>query len=153
MYSKEKLNSKNFKSFYESIAKRTLSDIYLVEDEVSKRNKKRDLMVNMTNKTFELYNNTISYSGIIKSNRDGYYLSIDAMKEIGENGLDITLFAGIKGFDIATGEGYDRKLAKVDYSYVSGKIVMKSVMDENDLENQEDERLEIVNNQVKSYKK
>ncbi len=137
MYSNEKLNSKNAISLYESIAKRTLGYIYIIESEVCKTNKKRDLKVNFSDKSFELFNNTITYSGVVKSNGDGRYLSIDAMKEIGENGLDVVLVTGIKGFDITTGEGYDRKLAMVSYSYSHGKIDVKSVMDENDIENEE----------------
>ncbi len=152
VYSKEKLNSKGANSFYESIAKRTLNDIYVIEGEVSRTNKKRDLKVSVSDKSFELFNNTISYTGIIKSNGDGYYLSIDAMKEINENGLDVTLCAGIQGFDIATGEKYDRKLAKVNYSYAHGKITINSIMDEEDLALEEEKRLKEVNNQVLKMK-
>jgi hypothetical protein len=75
------------------------------------------------------------------------------MKEIGENGLDITLFAGIKGYDIASGEGYDRKLAKVNYTFEKGKIKIKEALDENDLETSEKERLKKVFEKVKSMKK
>ena len=153
MYSKDQLNSKKSISFYESVARRVLGDISLIEGFVSKRSKKRDLRVNITDKLFELHDNTISYTGLITSNSDGHYLSIDAMKEIGENGLDITLFAGIKGFDITSGEGYDRKLAKVNYTFEKGKIRIKEAMDESDLETIEEERLKKVAENIKLMKK
>ena len=78
MYSKDQLNSKKSISFYESVARRVLGDISLIEGFVSKRSKKRDLKVNITDKLFELHDNTISYTGLITSNSDGHYLSIDA---------------------------------------------------------------------------
>ena len=153
MYSKEQLNSKKSVLFYEKVARRVLDDISSIEGLVNKRNDKRYLKVSITNKLFELSDNTISYSDLIASSSDGHYLSIDAMKEIGENGLDITLFAGIKGYDIASGEGYDRKLAKVNYTFEKGKIKIKEAMDENDLETSEKERLKKVFEKVKSMKK
>lgn len=153
MYSKEQLNSKKSVLFYEKVARRVLDDISSIEGLVNKRNDKRYLKVSITNKLFELSDNIISYSDLIASSSDGHYLSIDAMKEIGENGLDITLFAGIKGYDIASGEGYDRKLAKVNYTFEKGKIKIKEAMDENDLETSEKERLKKVFEKVKSMKK
>ena len=96
MYSKDQLNSKKSISFSESVARRVLGDISLIEGFVSKRSKKRDLKVNITDKLFELHDNTISYTGLITSNSEGHYLSIDAMKEIGENGLVKITMKGTK---------------------------------------------------------
>ena len=76
-----------------------------------------------------------------------------ADKEIGDKNVSIILERGLTGFDIGTGERYDRKLGRVAYTYDGEDIQFISLQDENDLRfNEEIVRAKIAD-QVQTLKK
>ena len=145
MYTKSDLQSSNFMTIYESLAKLSLRDLNFIENLLSKRNNKRNFKVKLNNKRFEINNKTLHYTNKLKNDK-GRYINIDVSKIIGDSKVLIGLSLGIEGFDIHSGERYDRKQAKVNYIY-QDKVDLLEVKTEEEI-NQEEESLRECNSKV-----
>ena len=141
MYTKERLQSEEFIKIYEHIAKNSLKDLNFVEDLLSKRKKKRDFRVKLNNKSFEANNNIMHFTNKIKNKEDGKYIDIDISKIIGDKKLLVNLVLGIEGFDISSGERYDRQQANVKYIYKDKEVNLLDIKTEEEIDQKEETRL------------
>jgi len=146
MSSKEDLTKDSSKRFYISIAKKSYKKINDIIDIL--RNKK-DFVFVQDDYILEKHNNVITYDGYVVKHYSGDYLSISVKREISEKTLSITLDRGKAGFDLATGERYDRKLSRVSYQYDGKEIEIISAKDEQDLAFEEEKQKRIINERVK----
>ena len=153
MYTEEKLKSDEYIRLYKFVGRNSLKPMLKVENILAKRKTKRDLNIQLEKEAFITRDDTMHYISSIRLNSDGTYLRINVTKTIGNNLLDISLERGIDGFDYSTGERYDRKQAKVAYTYDNEKIVLKEIQDEIYFNNLEEQRKEEVHKKVLSNKK
>ena len=130
MYTKEKLESVDFIRLYKSIGKYGLKTLVKIEESLTKNNVNRDFNINLKKESLVTRDNTIHYTNSVHLNNDGTYLISNITKTKGINLLDISLELGIEGFDYSTGERYDRKQAKVEYTYENDKVDIKKIEDE-----------------------
>ena len=148
---KEELKSDTIVKFYKSVAKKCLNKMSPIEELLEGKNK--SLKLHLRDKSFEVENNKMHYEGYVVKAFNGDYVTISADKEIGDKNVSIILERGLTGFDIGTGERYDRKLGRVAYTYDGEDIQFISLQDENDLRfNEEIVRAKIAE-QVQSLKK
>lgn len=152
MYTKKELKSKKFMNFYEAIAKRCYKDLSYVEGFLTKRAKKRELKVNIENKLFESNDNMMHYTGIINRNEPGEYIGLDVSKKFNKDELSINLIFGATGYDIHTGERYDRHYAEVSYKY-DKKVILESIKSEKEINQEEENRLKECQRKIKQFRK
>ena len=129
MYTKEKLESESFLRLYKHVGKNSLKKMVRAEGILSKR-EKSDLDIHFGKETFSSHDDTMHYTSSANLNRDGSYLKTSVIKKKEENKVDITLELGTEGYDLATGERYDRTQARVRYTYGNNNISIKEIEDE-----------------------
>ena len=163
MYTVEQLESETFIDLYKRIGKESYDKIMeaeaiLIGKSINKKSneQQRDFNINIGNMTFTYNENGLHYHNKELINDDGTYLITDIVKEKDENLLEIDLTFGVEGFDLATGERFDRKRANVKYSYspdLLGLYSISSIKDEEYFDKQEEERKKQVAETVARQKK
>lgn len=148
MYTKSELQSKKYMILYESVARRSLKDLSFVEGFLVKKRKKRNLKIDIEDKHFETNENNMHYTGKVHTDNNDKYINIDVSKEIGNDLLNIILTIGTTGYDIHSGERYDRQFARVSYTY-KDKVNIDLIKTEDEIANEEEARLKECNLKVK----
>ena len=153
MYTKEKLESVDFIRLYKSIGNRGLKKLNEFENFLIKNNVSKDLNIKLKKESLRTKDNTIYYTNNVHLNNKGTYLITNITKEKGINLLDISLELGKEGFDYSTGERYEKKQAKVDYTYDNNKVDIKRIEDELFYNELEEKRKKETYKRVLSLKK
>ena len=130
MYTKEKLESDSFIRLYKHVGKDCLKKMTRAEEILSERKNGNNIDVHRDKESFSSHDDTMHYTNSVNLNSDGTYLKTSVIKKKEEKNVDITLELGIEGYDLSTGERYDRKQARVRYSYEDGNISIKGIEDE-----------------------
>ena len=130
MFTKEKLESEEYVRLYKYVGKNSFKTLIRVEELLSKRKKNEDLNIHLEKESFITRSNTMHYTNSVHLNSDGTYLRSNITKERGSKLLDISLELGVEGFDYSTGERYDRKQARVEYTFENGNVEIKKIEDE-----------------------
>ena len=99
--------------------------------------------------SFEKHGEDISYDGYVVKSLNGEYLAISVSKKVSESKISIALNRGKTGFDLSTGQRYDRRLCQVNYNYDGNQIEIVSVKDEEDLNKEEQEQAVKTSERVK----
>lgn len=150
MITKDKLKSNNSKDLYHAVGERTLRKFDYVEKEIASR--RDSFRVKHDSSILEIRDNKILYEGLLESNLKGDYLLMNAEKEIGDNKLFITLNRGICGFDIHTGERFDRRLAEVAYTYDGENVNITELKDEKDFDEEKESRDKSISERVRQLR-
>ena len=153
MYTKEKFESAEYLRLYKYVGSNCLKTLIRVEEILSKRKRKSDLNIHLEKESFVTRDNTMHYTNSVHLNSDGTYLRSNVTKEIGSNLLDISLELGVEGFDYSTGERYDRKQARVEYTFENDKVDLKKVEDENFYIELEENRNKEISERITTLKK
>ena len=153
MYTEELLKKEEYIRIYKYIGKNSLKTLIKVEEMLSKRKNTNDLDIHLEKESFVTRDNIMHYTNSVHLNNNGTYLNTNITKTKNSNLLDISLELGITGYDIATGERFDRKKAKVEYTYENDKIDIKSIEDEIYYNNLEKQKYEDIKRQVLNLKK
>lgn len=153
MFTKEKLESESFIRFYKAIGNYSMKYLMGVEETLSKRKKNIDFNFQLKNGAFATRDNTMHYISSVKLNDNGTYLKSNITKTKGSNLLDISLELGTEGFDFTTGERFDRKQAKVEYTFQDNNVEIKKIKDEVFYNELEEKNYQQINERVKELKK
>ena len=149
MLSKKVLQSKEAKDIYSDLGKRCKKDISLLNAIIaSKGNNRYDLR----NSSVERDGNTTTIKGKTELEGSDKTIAFRASKCDDADFYDISISINKEGTDLITGEGYCRRLAKVNYLMVGDTVLISKIEDEEDLEKQEKERLESVQRLVLNNK-
>ena len=143
MYTEEMLKSETYINLYKQFGIKSLGKMTEAE-ETFKKDVNNNQKITNHNEVITCQGNSILYSNAYHLDNDGTYLNVDAKKTKKMNIVNISLELGIAGFDVATGERYDRKKAMVRYFYDDGRIFIKEIKDEVSFEKQEEEKKEEV---------
>ena len=144
MYTKEQLKSDAFIKLYKQIGNDSLTNFMEAEQLLNQRiNKERNsININQDNMSFSFSDEKISYNEKKPLNNDGTYLKTDIVMDRERFVLDINLELGIEGFDVATGERFERKQARVKYFYGNNIFGIDKIEDEEELNNIEQKNQE-----------
>ena len=147
----DSLQSEAAFNLYKKIGDNSLSKLTYLERALNGR--KRNLTITEGNRIFIIMGDVIQYDDYLFQRNDGNYLGIHLEKEIPSKKVRITLNRGISGFDLLTGERYDRKLSEVSYTYDGTNIEDLVTKDETDLETEEELRQLEAHHMVEEYVK
>lgn len=153
MYTEEKLLSQEFLRLYMFVGRNSLKSLNKVETLLSKRKEKKELNIELGKERFNLKDNVMHYTNVIQLNDNGTYLISDVTKEIDTSLLNISLELGVEGYDLSTGEKYNRKQGKVEYTYENDILMIKKIEDENFYNSIEEKRNNDTLKKVLSQKK
>ena len=149
MFTREKLMSEEYMRIYKYVGFNARDIFKRVEKTVCTG---RDLNFQINNGTFTFKNNMMHFDGLFDMNEDGRYIKVEVTKEKDYSPLDIVLNLGTEGFDLATGERYDRQQASVSYTYDNNKVTINSIKDEEQFNKLEENRKKNINRIVKSLR-
>ncbi len=147
---KEELKSDKIVKFYKSVANKCLNKMAPIEELLEGKN--RSLRLNLSDKSFVVEDYKMHYEGFLIKSLNGDYVTIAADKTIGDKNVSITLERGLTGFDLGTGERYDRKLGRVAYTYDGENINFISLEDEDDIRFSEEVVRAEIAEKVRSYR-
>ena len=153
MYTEELLRNEKYIRIYKYIGKNSIKTLIKVEEMLAKRKNTSDLDIHLDKEAFVTRDNIMHYTNSVHLNKSGTYLNTNITKTKNSNLLDITLELGIIGYDLSTGERFDRKKAKVDYTYENDKVDIKNIEDEIYYNNLENQKYEDIKRQVLNLKK
>ena len=153
MYTEERLRSKFNIGTYRYFGETSLKEFTKAENIINqlKDNNNSTIKIN-ENSYFTINDEILTYCKYIPLNDCGKYLNISIAKTHGHDTLNIILEYGIKEFDLTTQEKYDRKLAKVGYTYENKNVYIYDVKDELYYNKLEEEKKEEIRKRVLTLK-
>lgn len=148
MYTKKELLSDSSMDLYKSIGKKSLKNLNFVECCLGPNRKSNGLDINVRNISFLISGDLMHYNETLETSKDGDYIDVEVSKTIGEQSALISLGIGIRGFDIHSGERFDRLLSQVTYKY-DGSIDIISLKTEEEISKEEEIAQERINAQIR----
>lgn len=146
MLTKDKLMSEDYMRIYKYVGFNALDIFKRVEKTICTG---KDFDRQIYNGNFTFKNNMMHFNGLFDMNEDGRYIKVEINKEKDYNPMDIVLNLGIEGYDLATGERYDRQQAKVSYTYENNKVTINDIKDEEYFNKLEEKRNKEIANSVR----
>ncbi|MBP5679088.1 MAG: hypothetical protein J6X28_04600 [Bacilli bacterium] len=145
------LQSPRMYKLYTRLGNRVEKDIHLLEPIMKRQNIEYKTTPNAS---IRLVNDELKKGAEIEGTipihtpANNEYARFKASSIDGIEGLEFELQFGIKGYDIHSGEAYDRPTGIVRYTYLDGKVAIWETEDELDLQLKEEERLKKIQEKV-----
>ncbi len=146
MLTKKELDSDGAKRIYKSLGKRYSKDFRLLSHFV--RNKEYT-KYDLENSSFEKNPDAMIITERRTLKNSNKQVEAIARRYDNSNCLDITLNISKKEKAFPTGEEHDVPVAKVDFYYLNGMIIVSDIKDAEEIQKAEEERLKGVQRKVK----
>lgn len=149
MLTRKYLESDEAKDIYLKLGRKCQKDLTLLNQGLKR---KGNIRIDLPNSSVEIKGNNTTITQSVKLDDSNRVIKVTASKDNNCDFYDINLNIKEEGTDLITGEGYSRNIANINYFYLGHNIIITRIKDADELQKEEQARLEAVQRKVKATK-